>query len=47
MTGIAELRGIREADGWLYIGAATTLAEVLESRTRAARAAGARRRRAG
>ncbi|MBK9605297.1 MAG: FAD binding domain-containing protein [Betaproteobacteria bacterium] len=31
VTGIAELRGIREADGWLHIGAATTLAEVLES----------------
>ena len=31
VTGIAELRGIEEADGWLHIGAATPLAEVLES----------------
>ena len=30
-ASLAELRGIREADGWLHIGAATTLAEVLES----------------
>jgi carbon-monoxide dehydrogenase small subunit/xanthine dehydrogenase small subunit len=31
LTGVAELRGIRERDGHLWIGAATTHAELMES----------------
>jgi CO/xanthine dehydrogenase FAD-binding subunit len=32
ITAVAELRGIRDADGWLRIGAAATWTELLEAR---------------